>query len=359
MRAAVDLLRRFFAWWLRELRACLPSSLRRRLRRRGKLLLLAIEDDQVKLRLRKGDRWRDLGAVALKMGMPGSAREPVERIVRAAGRSEVAIALPSHKVLRRLVQLPAAALENLREVLSFEMDRHTPLKAEQVAFDYRLIASDSASKRISVDLAVAQRSVVEQAARLAGSLGCVPSLVCVSAADLEAPQPMNLLAAQAEHPRPAISRLAVLLLILALGLAVAAVYLPLHFKRELLASYEARLAESRAAAMQADALSKRLETVQAQASFLVSRRRSEPMVTALLNELSWRVPQNTWLLEFDLRGREVGLAGLSPHASTLIAEIEASKMLSEVQFAAPVVMDADLGLEKFQLSLVVAAEPGE
>lgn len=353
------LFRRFLVWWLGELRACLPASLRRGITRRRKLLLLAIEDDQVRLRLRKGNNWRELGAFPLRDGTPGSSSSSVQRMARGVGRSDVAIALPSHKVLRRLVQLPAAALENLREVLSFEMDRHTPLKAEQVAFDYRLINSDQSAKRISVDLAVAQRSVVDSAAQLAHSLGFLPNVVCASAADLETPQPMNLLVAQAEAPARGASRLTILLLGLAVGLGLAAIYLPLHLKRELLATYQARLAESRAAAVQADTLSTQLAAAQTRADFLSRRRRDEPMVTALLNELSLRLPQDTWLLQFDLRGREVDLAGLSPHASNLIAEIEASEMLSEVQFAAPVVMDSDFGLEKFQLSLTVAAESGE
>jgi Tfp pilus assembly protein PilN len=106
-------------------------------------------------------------------------------------------------------------------------------------------------------------------------------------------------------------------------------------------------------------LAKQLSAAEERESFLVNRKRAEPTATALLNELSVRVPQHTWLVQFGLRGREVELSGFSPRASTLIAEIEASDMLAEVQFAAPVLKDEGFGLEKFRLSSIVTAREGD
>jgi len=357
MTAMIDLLRRFFAWWAGELSACVPLSLRRRLRRRRKLLLFAVDEDEIRLRLREGDRWRELGAVALSEGALHEADESLHRRLRATRGAEVAVALPPHRVLRRLVQLPAAAMENLREVLSFEMDRHTPLRAEEAAFDYRILSSDREAKRISLELAVAKQDVVERAVALAKAFGCSPRMICADVADLDSSRPMNLLALP-DAPLRSASRLSAALLILAVLLAATAVYLPLRFKQDLLASYEARLTESRAAAMAVDGLIKELAAAEERERFLVDRKRSEPAVTALINEVSLRLPQDTWLVQFDLRGRAMELSGLSPHASSLIAEIEGSDMLAEVKFAAPVVTDTEFGLEKFQLSATVAEKKG-
>ena len=75
--------------------------------------------------------------------------------------------LPAERVLQRTVDLPLAAAENLREVLGFEMDRHTPFKAEDVAFDYHIVSTDRQTKRLLVDLTVAPR-IEEVAAKFYG-----------------------------------------------------------------------------------------------------------------------------------------------------------------------------------------------
>ena len=79
--------------------------------------------------------------------------------------------LPGGQVLRRRILLPAAATERLREVVAHELDRQTPFRADQVAYDCRVLSIDAASKMAQVELLVLPREKLEAAlvaARAAG-----------------------------------------------------------------------------------------------------------------------------------------------------------------------------------------------
>jgi len=353
---------RFFAWWRASLIECLPGRLCGLFRRRRPLLVVAWADESLRLRMRKGDRWRELGPIPFQPANPFGMRQAVAaatRDMRLRG-AEIVVELPAHQVLRRVVELPMAAVENLREVLSFEMDRHTPLKAEDAAFDYRVITTDPAAKRVAVDVAVVQRTLVERACALAESLGLTPQRIGIGADDEDARQPLNLLPPAERSAGIAVARsLSIFLALAVCALGIGAVYLPLYFKGRVLAAYEARLEGSRAAAVEADFLSQQVAAALERTQFLVERRLSTPTTAALLNELTILLPDDTWLIELHWRGNQLSFSGFSPRAASLIASIEESSMISEVRFASPVTTDPKIGRERFNLSAVVAGGPDD
>jgi general secretion pathway protein L len=70
----------------------------------------------------------------------------------------------------RIATLPLAALENLRQVCAFELDRQTPFKLDQVYFDSRVIRRDVATKQANVELVVLTRAVLDTAVQSLGPL---------------------------------------------------------------------------------------------------------------------------------------------------------------------------------------------
>jgi general secretion pathway protein L len=359
MATLVDLASRFFAWWLGELSSCLPAGLRGALRRRRAILAIALGEDKARLSLRRGERWRELGSVQLRRPNAGEARRAFASALRGVSLRavEVVIELPAERVLRRVVDLPIAAAENLREVLAFEMDRHTPFRAEEVAFDYRIVGTDPATKRVAVDLAVVPTALVEQAAAAVASFGLAAERIAI-AGEAGEPSAMNLMPPAARAEGGFGRKLSLALASAAVVLAIAAAYLPLYEEQNVLAAYETRLAQSRAAAAEADKLKKQVAAALERARFLVDRRISTPTTLALLKELTDRLPDDAWLVDLRLHGDQISLSGFSPAAASLIAVLDASHMISQTRFASPVIADPRAGLERFNLSAVVAAEPG-
>jgi general secretion pathway protein L len=349
---------RFFSWWFAELTACIPVSWRSAVRGRRPLLAVRCSGDGVMLRHSGRAGWRNLGSIAVDVEAPAASRTAFARSIRGIklGKTEVVLELPAEQVLQRTVDLPLAAAENLREVLGFEMDRHTPFKAEDVAFDYRVVSADRQTKRVLVDLTVAPRAAVEHAGRMAAALGLAPDRVSVSGIG---DAPINLLASvDAAAGGGVRRRLTIVLAVAACLLLSVAVALPLEQKRKLLGAYEARLAESRAAAAEADALRTRIAQSIDRNQFLVTRRLATPMAVAILAELTERIPDDTWLVQLRLSGDQLMLSGYSPAAAGLIPTLEASDFFANLRFSAPVTSDPRVGRERFGLSAKVAAPTG-
>jgi general secretion pathway protein L len=359
MIAVTDTLSRFFVWWFGELAACVPAGMRELFRRRSATLVLTPTAEDVTFALHKGGGRRDLGRIPFDPKR--ELRRALAPLLRGVSLRDVEIVLnlPADRVLRRRVVLPLAAQENLREVLAFEMDRHTPFKAGEVAFDYRVRGTDLESKRLEVDLAVVPRELIEQAGRIAGSFGLALDRIGVAGEAPVAGDGINLLPHDHSNGKSAYqSRLLIALVVLAAILAIVAGYLPLYGKQRTLAAYEAQLAESRAAALEAEQLKKRLVARMEHGRFLIDRRLSTPAATALLAELTERLPDDTWLIQFRWQSDKLTVAGFSPAAAALIAELEESPLLSEVRFGSPVTADPRVGRERFNISADVAATPG-
>jgi general secretion pathway protein L len=359
MIAVTDTISHFFGWWFGELAACVPAGVRVLFRRRPEILTLTQTADDVEFTLHKAGHTRTLGHIRLDpMLEPRRAVAPLLRGVSLRD-VEVALDLPAERVLRRRVTLPLAAQENLREVLAFEMDRHTPFKAGEVAFDYRVIGTDPESKRLNVDLAVVPRELIEQSSHTARNFGLTLDRIGVAGGTGVAGEGINLLPHDhANGQAAAQNRLLVAMAVLTAILVVIAGCLPLYLKQRTLAVYEAQLADSRSAALEAEQLKKSLADRAEHGRFLIDRRLSTPTATMLLAEVTKRLPDDTWLVQLRWQGNKLLIAGFSPAAAGLIAGLEESEMLSEVRFGSPVTADPRVGQERFNISATVAAPPG-
>jgi general secretion pathway protein L len=142
------------------------------------------------------------------------------------------------------------------------------------------------------------------------------------------------------------------------GLAAVAWFLPLYFDQRAAAIYEVRLEETRTAALQAESLKKRLTMAMDLNRFVIDRRAAIPTITSLLADVTDRLPDDAWLIQFQLQDGKLTLAGYAPSAAPLIALLEASPLLTEVRFASPVTPDPRTGGENFNISASVTQDRG-
>lgn len=350
MAALFGLIGRFFAWWFGELAACIPGGLRNLAAGRRHQLAVDYRENELGLRRRVGGRWGDLGTIAVDPAVPASARAALRDRLRGIRRGgmEVVLRLPAAQVLRRQLDLPLAAAENLREVLSFEMDRLTPFKAEDVAYDFRVAGTDREAERLTVDLAVAPRALVDEAVRVAQGVGLSPHRVALAEDD---GPPFNLLApdAAAEGGR-LLPRLNIALALAACALLGALALWPLQRKEARLAALESQLAESRTAAAASEDLRRRIDAALKRNSFLAQRRQATPLAVAVLADLTERLADDTWLVQLRIGDGAVELSGYAPAAAALLPALEQSALLRNLRFSAPVMPDQRVGRERFNLS---------
>jgi general secretion pathway protein L len=364
MARLLDLIRRglqsFFAWWFGELASLVPARLNPARRRERHRLVLALDERGIGVSEIVGSRERKLGDVA-RAG-PGQAAQ-IAGLLRKAQRraSRITLRLAPGMGLRKALDLPLAAQDDLEQLLRFEMDRLTPFRAEDVVFAQRVLDRDLEQQRIRVELQVAPRVVVEQALAVAAACKVRPTRVELARLESSGPDPdpsgvpaLNLLPAVSEAA-PA-SRLNRWLALIALLLTAAALAIPLQQQRLTAADLERQIPAAKAAAQQSAQLRDRLDQLDANIRFLGDQKRRIPMLTHVLAELTRVIPDQAYVEQLNVRDGELNLRGLATTPSDLIALLDRSTLFDKPQFRAPVTQDPRLGLERFQLSAKVAGE---
>jgi general secretion pathway protein L len=349
-------LRGFFAWWFGELAGLVPARLSPARRRDRHGLVLAFDDRGIGVSEIVGDREQELGGV--DQAGPGQAAQMAALLGRARRRSgRITLRLAPGMGLRKALELPLAAEDDLDQLLRFEMDRLTPFRAEDVVFAQRILERDPERQRMTVELQVAPRAVVEQALAVATACRVRPTRVELarveaSGPELAAPAALNLLSAGSEAAPT--SRLNRWLALVALALIAAALAIPLQQQRLTAADLERQVAAAKAAAQQSVHLRDRLDQLDANVRFLSDQKRRVPMLTQVLAELTRVIPDQAYVEQLDVRDGELNLRGLATTPSDLIAVLEQSGLFRKPEFRAPVTQDPRLGLERFQLSAKVA-----
>jgi general secretion pathway protein L len=347
MIAVANATSRFFAWWLGELIACVPDHLRSLLRRKSSMLVVTLGTDSAHFCLRREGRIRRLGQIPTST----ASRQALVALFSGAPprSSEIVVNVPADKVLRRSLRLPLEAAENLREVLAFQMERYTPFKASEIAYDYRVTATDIAARKVAVDLAILPRATFEQATSIADLFGLAADRIGI-VDDHEQERSFNFRPyEESSEPQAAQRRFFFAFTMAAAILIVVASCLPLYFNHRALTAYEARLSEARTAALQAETLKKRLTAAMNLSRVLIGRRAQTPTITSLLADITDRLPDDTWLTQLQIREGTLTISGVSSSSAPLISRLEASPFLAQVRFGSPVTSDSGVDGERFDI----------
>ena len=346
-------------WWLRELRACVPWSRTNVPSVRPRALIIRMGQDQAFFHYWKGRAQFEIGRLSFNRADGGSTQKDLARVRRKARawRTDVVLCLQADGVLRLKVTFPLAAQENLRQVLGFEMERLTAFNVAEVYYSHRVIEVDQAEKRVTVLLTAVPRVIADGAIKLARSWGLKPDVVTVDGDDFTVDRTTNLLPkpVQASSGR-SMGRVLVTLVAIAMGLGAAAVHLEFRQQARLQAAYETRLAESRAAGLHAGELRTELSQLLNRTRYVAQRKESQPLLNEILEEVTERLPDNTWVSQFQVKGDQLVLSGYSTAASALIEGLEGSQMLSQVRFTSPITFDGKLSVERFNLSATIASK---
>jgi general secretion pathway protein L len=237
------------------------------------------------------------------------------------------------------------------------MDRYTPFKASEIYYDYQLEGVDRKSKRIKVDLALVQRPVADNAIALAKSWNLDPIKLGFEGSTTPQDAPFNFLpGAKPAAGNRFLPRLSLALVLLFIGLAAAAIYLPLYQKQVAVAEVEAEMMEAGTVALEVSKLENELNELIRQSQIVIEEKRGRPTATSVLNEVTKLISDDTWLRQLSWRDDRITLAGYSQKASALIGSLERSQILTEVRFNSSVVTDPRSEMDRFNLSASISRQ---
>lgn len=381
-------LRSFWAWWMQGLSSWVPQRLRAVFGLSQQRLLLQRDGDELRMlltvRTEDGqDTVRELGRVPVVLDEVSNGDDPLAGIVSARVASLPRwLLLPAAAGLRRRLSLPAAAADRLREVLAFEIDRQTPFAAQDVSYDARVLARRGDSQ-IDAELVVVPRAALERAleglgAPLRATLAGVDMVAAAAAAQapsaaaaadtdttldaLPEPPPIgvNLLPdAQRRQRRDPSSMLNLVLATVAVAALGAGLWQIRANRTEAADAFEA---EAKVRSQQAKRVSdekKQLVDLVEGLRFLQNTRTGRPTTVEVLDELSRRLPDNTYIEKVSIEGDKLLVIGLSGEASRLVEILQTSKLWRSMSLTGALQPDPRTGKDRFTLTADLAVSGPE
>lgn len=346
----------FFAWWAQALASWLPVSWRALFGLVHERLLLVCDGDGLVLRLQTSGGLRDVGRVPWPSDV-AEIDDPLAPLL-ASSIAELPrwLLLPGATGLRRRMLLPAAAAERLRDVLAFEIDRQTPFSADAVYYDARIVDRRS-DGQLDVELVAVPKTTMDA---MTAELGVVAAtLIGADLADNGgAPLGVNLLPNlqrnRAADPWRAWNWALATVAVIALA---AGMWQVLSNRRAAADAFEREVAASTQKARAVTVQRQQLLDVVEGAAFLNGIRSGRPTTVEVIDELSRRLPDTTYLEKLAIEDTNVLLIGLSSEASSLAQRLEGSKLWRSPALTGALQPDPRTRRDRFTLTAELAVVP--
>jgi general secretion pathway protein L len=311
----------FWAWWGHELAALVPAGPRAAVQRRRMRPVLAFDGGRATLwqaMLTKGSpKMVETASISLSGDPSFVAAEGravlAKTIARAPGSPafgpKVVVALAPRATLRKTLVLPAAVENDLRQALTYDLDRHTPFKPDDVYFDAVVVERDTARGQIKVEMAAARRAQVDSAVNHAESFGATVVAVVPDPPTSATVSRLNLLPHEMRQNGVWWKRWQFWLPIaLLVGVTLIAVALPVWQKREYAIALNDVASQSFQEAAVSESLRGQLDRQVGDYNFALERKYAYPSTVQVLEDVTHLLPDDTWLTQLEIktngRGKE-------------------------------------------------------
>ncbi|PKU22592.1 general secretion pathway protein GspL [Telmatospirillum siberiense] len=270
----------------------------------------------------------------------------------AAGRPEaVHLILPPGLLMEKVMTLPLAAEREIGNVLAFAMDRETPFSVAEVWWSFAVEGRDRTEGKLTLRLSVVPREALADLLALLDRAGLRPTALVGTGRD--GGRRIVPLAAGKAGPWRKLS------LPLAVGLCgmllLSVLATPFVRQSLALAEVERHIAVLKPQVEMAEALRRRIDGSGSGGDLLAAEaeRLGDPL--KVLAAATRALPDDTYLTEFSMRQRQVGLIGQSADAAQLIGALAHDPSFRDPAFAAPVTRMKDGNRDLF--SIKVEARP--
>ena len=349
---------RIWRVWLSELHGVLPARWRERLGSGQQIRCLDWPLDNLHISpVGAGSARESASADPAASGRMLSRAEPAPTGDDVQSGARHTLLLPANTVLIQHLTVPSLATRNLREVLGFELDKHTPFNAAQLYFDARVISRDKHQARVVLVAILRERlQAILDACQQQGLI-----LQAVDVRDGQGtPLDIDLLPAHARPRQRTGNRLNHWLLAVCAGLLLGCMLLWLNARQTLLDDMQNSVAAQRQEVAQLQRLRSELLNTRGAARYLAQRKLAQPALTQVLADLTDCLGADTWLEQLEVSDSgEVTLTGQSASASDLINRVKGCHSLVDAQFQGIIQPDADTGKDHFSLRAHVHKEAAD
>ncbi len=337
--------RSFLAWWGQALATWLPARWRVLLGLTGDRLFFQRQGDEVEMTWLEGTQRHALARLPAT-ATPDDVRALLGRRLAELPRWWL---MPTGMALRRRVLLPAAASDRLRDVLRFELDRQTPFTANEACFDARVLGVRE-DGQLDVELAAVPTSAFSDGLARLGALASDMAGADVADAD-GVPLGVNLLPEAARVARQAPQRgLHRVLAAVALVALVIGAWGVLDNRRAAADLFAAQVDSRADAARQVATQRQQLVDLVAGTGTLNQTSARRPTALEVMDDVTRRLPDNTYLEKLAIEGDRLTLIGFSPEASGLVARLQGSPLWRNPALSGALQPDPRTRMDRFTLT---------
>lgn len=355
LHTTIDLdIKGFFKWWGDELAFLVPKNLRQALRDRSGTLVFTPNEQGFDLEFFRDEDNQATVNRRLDLADTGAYSQFKSRYP-AIEKAECVLRLTSAQSLQKVIYLPLAALENLAQVIGFELDRYTPFTAEQVYFS-TVTLGKTEHGQVQILLILTPRVLLDRQLADLEAWGVRPQRVECQPSSDAVPQPAsyNLLPDRYRQNGNRLSQsLHWLLNTVLLLLTLAILIWPVWMEGESVDYLKSRIKALEKQTRTVEAQQLEIDALHAETQKLIDIKRSSPALLAVLNELTTLLNDETWLTHMQYADKHMQIQGQSPSASALIGVLENSEFFNNVSFVSPLTQDKISGRERFQISMDV------
>ncbi len=315
----VTTLQQFFQWWKTHLWDSLPHGVRKSWLRNSRPLMISLADDAIWPERSELAKPYKISQTTLLSGNPEKLRD-------------VTLVMGDNNGLRRKVELPLAVEGRLAQVLSYELDRLTPLRADELYFDFRLLSRNATRGVCLVELLAAPKSRANEIIANAKAIGANVTRIVLAASDVD--DGIDLLhKPMAEGADRDVKRwITPGLVALCALLAIALVTYPIYKKRQQVIAMLPLEASARADAEAASIVGRQLEKQLTEYNHVLKRKHASPIVVQVLEDMTKRMPEDTWAQTFEIKATANAPAGQHPREIIVQGETgSGGKLLQLVQ----------------------------
>lgn len=347
----------FFRWWKSELAFLVPESLKEILNENKGKVIIQPKADAIRVYYALGNKKQEIGVFELNEIGRSEYRALAEKDIRLE-KSDLVIRLSRQDAIEKILLLPAAARDNLSQVVSYELDKLTPFHPEQAYFAVRVLDETSQSEQIKVQLILTPREKLDAVCKELKGWGALPAIADYSEApnDFENDrETYNLLPEWARAQENIFAQginygvIGLLLILL-----TAVLVIPVWKEATAVQHLNEQIKSVAKDAAEVEALRNEIEQLQDKTAHLLEKKTNAASILETVEILSRLIPDDTWLKHFRYSRGKLQIQGQSPTASSLISTLEESKMFDSVRFVSPVTQDRRTGLERFQISAKIS-----
>ena len=339
----------FRRWWLGELTALVPGAMKRALIKRRTKLVLDLQDGEGAPAVRLSTEiWRG-GRLVRRQVLERNAltlvaaRDVLATLPKRTRQAPLVLRIPAAHCLVRTVWLPGSARPQLAGILDLDIERVTPFERAEVYSAHVADPRPANDGKLRVTQIIVERSRVDPVLAQLGL--AVTALECWDKAGT-APLPVDLLGSRRPAPKRG-GGLTIGLALTVLVMGAGVVWLDFDRYGRAIDAIDAKLAVARNDLADVRKLRAGEDAAHANAAALLARKQQRHSTVDLIEDISRRMPDDSWLTSLRIEGHTADLFGFAKSATALAAGLGSKAV--QTRLTAPITFDTTRKAEQFSL----------